>query len=379
MDMGDEHAYLNNSGNPPSSPYHSHSLDDSALSTRQCWEVLKGYGVTKPVIRGETGVFDGHWSLGWYPDLALDTDAVYEHKKLWTHVGLEGYQCDGQWNTTNLKLNNNWRMYGNYTDYMEGEPVSNGNYNSIGTDLTGSDLVSTTETNIRVYGMRDTASTTYRGTSLAASGRALLWIGNKNHTWRNVVDGVFIPAVSGQLTIPGLPQGTYNIEWWDTEEGKITGHSSVTVPGTGQLTFSVSGLETDLAVKLSNAGTNPVAVEFQSGYSERPEVGEVLDLIVILSSATTETVTVDYDVIGGTAEGGGVDYILDGGTLEFLPGETEQTIQLTIVDDPDEEADETIEIGLSRPVNAVMGGAWTYTHRILRSELAGSSRWEVYE
>jgi hypothetical protein len=377
MDTADEHAYLSYPTNPTDA-YHDHSIEDSALSTRQMWELFKSYGVNKPTLRGETGVFNGGWEGGWYPDVLLDTGAVYEHKKLWTHVGLEGYQCDGQWNTVNLKLNNNWRMYGNYNRYMEGEPVSNGHYYSIGTDLSGVNLVTTTNTNIRAYGMEDVSSTTFQGTPLAAAGRLLLWVDNKNDTWRNVVDGVSIPAVSGQLTISGLPQGTYNIEWWDTEEGEITGHTSATAGGTGQLTFSVSNLETDLAVKVSNAGTNPVAVEFQPGFSERPEAGEVLDLLVVLSSASAETVTVDYEVLGGTAEGDGVDYLLDGGTLEFLPGETEQTIQVTIVDDPDEESDETIEIGLSCPVNAVMGGSWKHIHVIMGSEQAGSSGWEVY-
>jgi hypothetical protein len=60
-------------------------------------------------------------------------------------------------------------------------------------------------------------------------------------------------------------------------------------------------------------------------------------------------VTVDYAVTGGTATGGGVDYILASGTLIFSAGQTSKTIPITIIDDALDEANETIRFTLSIP------------------------------
>jgi hypothetical protein len=54
---------------------------------------------------------------------------------------------------------------------------------------------------------------------------------------------------------------------------------------------------------------------------------------VSLSHATSETVTVNYSVTGGTATGG-VDYNLSDGTLTFDPCDTNETVSIVIIDDP---------------------------------------------
>jgi hypothetical protein len=87
---------------------------------------------------------------------------------------------------------------------------------------------------------------------------------------------------------------------------------------------------------------------------------------VSLSAPTRKKVTVDYDVIGGTATGGGVDYTLDSGTVVFEPGKTDRKIPVTIVaDGKDGEPAETIKIKLSNPKNALPGKRTEYTHMIV--------------
>ncbi len=376
MDYGDEHAYLNNSSNPPSSPYHTHSLDDSALSTRQCWTVLKGYGLNKPVLRGETGVFNGNWSLGWLPDLALDTEDIYDHKKLWAHVGLDGFLCDGQWHINILRDTNRWGMYGCYKRYMAGEAAANGFYQSVGTDLTGTELINTTNSSLRAFGLRDTVSTTHNSITLNSPGRALLWIDNSLHTWRNVVDGISIPPISGTLTLSGLPVGDYNLEWWDTYTGAVTAHTAGTVSGGGTLNISVGSLATDTAVKLSNAGTSAPSVAFESSSSSGPEWIASHPLFVRLSAASAQTVAVDYRVTGGTATGGGVDYTLADGTLTFAPGELSRSIDLAVRMDQSPEPDETVIVTLQNPVNAVVGTNFMITHTLQDGgATAGIKKW----
>ncbi|MCK4784944.1 MAG: hypothetical protein KAV87_14425 [Desulfobacteraceae bacterium] len=74
-------------------------------------------------------------------------------------------------------------------------------------------------------------------------------------------------------------------------------------------------------------------------------------LNVVLSPAAFDEVKVDYEVTGGTADGDGVDYTLDSGTLAFSPGSTSEEIKIAINDDSIYEGNETIEVTLSNPTN----------------------------
>ncbi len=54
--------------------------------------------------------------------------------------------------------------------------------------------------------------------------------------------------------------------------------------------------------------------------------------------------------------------------LRFAPGETSKTISLPIIDDSAAEANETIELTLSSPVNATLGSQSTFTYTIVDNE-----------
>jgi len=97
-------------------------------------------------------------------------------------------------------------------------------------------------------------------------------------------------------------------------------------------------------------------VAFDATVSEgREDYGEV-SIPVSLSWAWPDAVTVDYNVTGGTAEGGGLDYTLESGTLQFDAFEMTEYIDISIVEDQfHEDPDETIEITLSNPSAAKLG------------------------
>lgn len=63
---------------------------------------------------------------------------------------------------------------------------------------------------------------------------------------------------------------------------------------------------------------------------------------------TTGATSVDYATSDGTA-GAGVDYDATSGTLNFAAGETEKTFTVPIIDDVDDEPDETVNLTLSNP------------------------------
>ena len=74
---------------------------------------------------------------------------------------------------------------------------------------------------------------------------------------------------------------------------------------------------------------------------------------VIRSGQTTETVTVEYETLDGTASAG-FDYVTKEGTLTFLANETSKTIEVAVLDDSDVEGDETFRVRLADPQNATL-------------------------
>lgn len=97
---------------------------------------------------------------------------------------------------------------------------------------------------LRVWGQKD-----------LVNGRAHLWIQNKGHTWKNVVDGKAIPPASGDITIMGFKPGQlYTLEWWDTYQSdpaqQILATQSLVGRSDGSLVFGVRDLSADIAVKI---------------------------------------------------------------------------------------------------------------------------------
>jgi hypothetical protein len=254
IDYGDKHWY--SSEGESNEEVVSNIWNDSAAYVRGCTSRFNVYrndwGFGKPIVRGEGGVCPGGGVGPQHPDVALEPTGTWYHKKLWAHVGTLGHTCDGEWyprlfvtydeNGFPNSQNDTFKIYSTYDNFIQGEPLNNGNYQEIGTDLTGNEqiIISGDTANIRAWGSRDDIT-----------GRVLLWLDNSDYTWTNLVDGVSIPSASGDLTIQGLPQGTYQAEWWDTRSGTPTSTENYNVGSNGQLTFSVNNLDSDVAVKFS--------------------------------------------------------------------------------------------------------------------------------
>ena len=74
---------------------------------------------------------------------------------------------------------------------------------------------------------------------------------------------------------------------------------------------------------------------------------------VTLSAASSFPVTVNYATTAGTATAGS-DYIAAAGTLTFAPGTTTQPVTVSIAGDVVNEANETLNVDLTIPVNATI-------------------------
>ena len=87
-------------------------------------------------------------------------------------------------------------------------------------------------------------------------------------------------------------------------------------------------------------------------------------ITVTQTAASGQNVTVDYAVTG-TATGSGTDYTLANGTLTINAGSTTGTITIaSIIDDAADEANETVIVTLSNPINATLGSESVYTYTI---------------
>jgi hypothetical protein len=74
---------------------------------------------------------------------------------------------------------------------------------------------------------------------------------------------------------------------------------------------------------------------------------------VRLSVASTQTVTVNYDTVAGTATAGS-DFTGTTGTLTFAPGETSKNVNVPVLGDEMDEDSETFKLRLAAPLNATL-------------------------
>ena len=77
-----------------------------------------------------------------------------------------------------------------------------------------------------------------------------------------------------------------------------------------------------------------------------------LPFAVTLSTASGKPITVSYATTDGTATA--ADYAAATGMLTFMPGETARTVAVALANDALDEANETLQLGLSAPVNATI-------------------------
>jgi hypothetical protein len=176
--------------------------------------------------------------------------------------------------------------------------------------------------------------------------------------------GVDYTLASGTLTFsPGQTSRTIPIT--------IVNDTVVEVNETIQVTLSAptnATLGTNTVHTYTINDNDTPTVTFSTASSSGLESASPANLVVTLSAASGQTVTVNYAVTGGTATGGGVDYTLAGGTLSFAPGETSKSISVAIVNDTLIEPSETILVTLSAPTNATLGANATHTYTITDDE-----------
>ena len=103
-----------------------------------------------------------------------------------------------------------------------------------------------------------------------------------------------------------------------------------------------------------NDNENAPTISFDITTSSNDESVSSQAITVNLSTISSKNITVNYSVTG-TATGSGKDFTLANESITIKAGETSGTITITdIVDDLLDEANETVIVTLSNPINATL-------------------------
>jgi chitinase len=174
-----------------------------------------------------------------------------------------------------------------------------------------------------------------------------------------------------------------NFGWFKASEfsiAEVNGSTVITIEGNKQ-TYTLTGVSLgELSMSNITALDTTARAEWQTTLDAAPDADplptlSVADAAVVeatgataalvftvrLSAASTETVSVSYSTLNGSAKST-EDYVPAVGSLTFAPGETEKTVSVTIVGDTLHELTETITLQLSSPSGAtILDGTATGT------------------
>ncbi len=172
--------------------------------------------------------------------------------------------------------------------------------------------------------------------------------------------GTDFTALSGKLTITsGSSSGTISIPVTNdtTDEANETVILTIYSP-----TGATLGATTAHTYTINDDDSGPT-VQFAATTSYDSE-GKTIALIpVSLSEASTNNVTVSYEVTG-TATGSGTDYTLADGNITIEAGKTTKNISIAVIDDALIESDETVVITLMAPSNASLGANTVHAYTL---------------
>jgi hypothetical protein len=224
LDYADLHAYADSSTDT--------AADSQGYSER--YGAKQPEGADKPLIRGETGFSN---------EVLRDTNGVWLHNYIWAGIN-PGGMYEQYWyakeHIEQANQSNDLRYhYKAFKNFIEDISLNKGHYQDAQVTISGNGL--------RAWGQKD-----------LTRGCAHLWIQNSNHTWKNVVDGVQISAVSGTVSLSGFkPNQSYMVEWWNpyqTDKTRQVTHTGTAIAGAdGVISLSVNSLSTDVAIKVNSS------------------------------------------------------------------------------------------------------------------------------
>lgn len=275
----------------PEPLYMDSAFEHRAFGELTCSPTLDRRQVKKPVVRGETGLYQPGQGGGEDEYLLLNSDVsnLWFKKKAWSHMDASAVIDLLYWRKK-LDTYNRWGAGKNYIDFMRDIPINNGYYTDVQASVSNAKL--------RVYGQKDTTNSA-----------AHVWIDNYNYNWKNVVDGIIAPSVTGSVTLSGFKPGIYTLEWWDTNTA-VTRQEQYNSTN-GNIVLSVSNLQSDVACKIFTQSVNANVVLSISLPTTTAKPGDIVSISVnysnngsadALNAAVSAKVPAGMDYVAGSAE-----------------------------------------------------------------------------
>ena len=175
--------------------------------------------------------------------------------------------------------------------------------------------------------------------------------------YARIRDDAFTVSGADIASATRVTQGS-NQSWTVQVEPDGNGAISITLPETTNCNATGS-ICTDDSRPLSHSTSarveGPPAISVSDATVQEAD-GAVLAFTATLSRASNNTITVDYVTSNGTAHAGS-DYTAASGKLTFNPGNTQQTVQVAVLTDSEDENQETLTLTLSNPVRATLADA----------------------
>jgi hypothetical protein len=119
------------------------------------------------------------------------------------------------------------------------------------------------------------------------------------------------------------------------------------------------------AATITNDDGVPTLAINSTSVAEGQAGSRALTFTISLSNPSGKTVTVGYTTSDGTATSGGssatggLDFVASTGTISFPPGTSTQTLSIIVNGDALNEANETLGVAISSPVNATLSASTT--------------------
>lgn len=146
------------------------------------------------------------------------------------------------------------------------------------------------------------------------------------------------------ITTAASGVGTFNVTFPGVAGGFATATATDSLGNTSEFS-ACAAISTPATPSISIS--DPQVVEGNAGTT-------IMTFNVFLSAASASTVTASFATASNTATSG-TDFTPNSGTVTFTAGQTMQTITVSVLGDVTPEADETLFVNLTNPVNATIG------------------------
>jgi hypothetical protein len=116
-----------------------------------------------------------------------------------------------------------------------------------------------------------------------------------------------------------------------------------------------------ILIAACGSGGGAVTVTFTLDSQRVLENGGAVTVEITLSAAATVDVTVPLTLGGTATQGAAADYTITTSPIVIAAGDTSADITITVVDDDEDEPDETVVVTMGVPTNGTPGGVTVHT------------------